>query len=85
MKTVKVKTCWQGKIALRERYIQDAVKSGEGITILHDGSSMVIPHNEILNRIVCRREYPVKDKFSKAPEYLFYCDWQTTEAQITLL
>ena len=84
MITVKVKTSWQSKVAIRDRYIEEAERNKEGITILHNDSRMIIPYDELQGRIVARSDQPVIDKFSGQSHYLVYLKWQPTEAQVAL-
>jgi len=86
MVEVVVKTQWQGKVAIRGRYIQQALRSYEGIKIIHNGSSMTIPNKEIYSLIVAKSEQKLRDTFRKyPPDYLYYFNWKPNQKQEQLL
>ena len=84
---VKVKSIWQGKIAIREKYYWLAKTKKEDILIQVGSDIMIIPFAELDSRIVAKSVKPVQDKFSNTNEvhYLLYYDWKPTEIQEKLL
>lgn len=82
---VKVNSIWQGKVALREKYVQEAYEKRTGLEIHHNGSVMVIPYLNIQKRIVGRSDQPVHDKFGGGFHWLFYFDWKPNINQKKLL
>lgn len=86
MVKIKVKSTWQGKIAIRSKYLLEAEKNGEGIIIEHNGQQMVIPANEIRSRVAGVSEKPVGDRFgSKEKHYLIYFEFKPDIKQTVLL
>lgn len=83
MVEVKVKTTWQGKVAIRDRYFYEAKTKKEDLLIRVGRDIMKIPLTELEDKVVARSEEPVEDKFSNPPEfhYLIYFDWKPTETQ----
>lgn len=82
---VECKTIWMGKVAVRDKYIDEALDTGEGIVITHGEDVMEIPFNEIKQRIVGRSALPVKDRFSPNRHFLFYLNWKPTIKQFSLI
>ena len=72
---VNVKTTWQGKVALREKYVHEALDTGQGIRIVLDSSFMDIPADEVKKKIVARSENSFFDKFSGERHFLVYFKW----------
>lgn len=82
---VKVKTIWQGKVAVRDKYIDEAKATGQGLIIAHKGASMVIPNDEIGNLITGYSERFFADRFSDKKHQLVYFNWKPTEVQPALM
>jgi len=81
-----VKTTWQGKVAIRGQYLQDAIKTEQAILIYYNHGSMKIPNHEIYARLVAKSENVVWDKFGKfKPDYLYYFNWQPDVQQEVLV
>jgi hypothetical protein len=85
MVKVDVRTIWMGKVAIRDKYVDEALDMGEGIVIAHGDDFMEIPANEIKRKIIGRSELPVKDKFSRAKHFLIYFKWEASAKQAVLL
>ena len=81
---VKVKTVWQGKVALREKYVHQALETGKGIRISVGDAYMHIPGDEVKKRIVAKSEESFYDKFSKERHFLIYFDWKPVKQQTLL-
>lgn len=75
---IKVKTIWQGKVALRKRkYVEKAINENLPLEIQHKGWTMTIDPRDIPQKIVGQSEQPVYDKFGKEPpDYLVYFNWK---------
>jgi len=82
---LNVRTIWQGKIGIREKYIRLADEKKEGLEIWHEGSLMEIPFDKIKEKIVTRSERPVLDKFKGEWHYLLYFEWKLSVNQTKLL
>jgi len=85
MVKIQVKSIWQGKIALRDKYFKEAEANGEGITIEYNGERMTLSTKEIRTRMTGVSERPVFDKFSNSKHYLCYYDWRPNVKQTILL
>lgn len=82
---VAVKTQWQGKVAIRGHYVFEAIKNQEGITIIHDMSSMTIPYAQLGEKLCAVSEVTFKDQFRRFPkERLFYFEWKPDAVQTKL-
>jgi hypothetical protein len=82
---VEVKTIWQGKVAVRDKYVDMALDNREGLIIVHSDDVMVIPFHGIQDRISGRSELPVKDRFSRDKHFLIYFNWQPDVKQAMLI
>ena len=83
---VTVKTIWQGKVAIRGQYINEAIKTRQGIIIYHDYGSMRIPNHKLYEMLVAKSEHRVRDKYRKQkPDFLYYFDWRPDVQQGVLL
>lgn len=78
---VNVATTFQGRVAIRDKYIKEAEETGQGIMISLDNEYMIMPCWKIPNLIKARSPYPVKDRYSKDSHYLIYFDWVPTGGQ----
>lgn len=84
MVKIKVVTEWQGKIAVREKYIRECIQGAEGLLIEHAGERMVLTPSGVKARIVGKSEVKVRDKYSRNMEYLYYYVWRPDVLQRTL-
>ena len=72
---IKVKTLFQGKVAVRDRYINEAIKKEESLEITCQSGVMEIPHDQIKSKIVGKSDSPFKDRYSKEFHFLIYFKW----------
>lgn len=84
MISVRVRSIWQGKVGIRDKYIGKALTDGEGLEITHQSGIMIIPAGEVQKRIVSKSERPFPDRFGKGWHYLFYFEWKPSVNQIRL-
>ena len=84
MINLKVKSIWQGKKGIRDKYVNQALKTGQDICISDDIDTMIIPYQNIQSLIVSKSDFPVKDKYSKESHYLIYFKWKPTILQQSL-
>jgi len=82
---VKVKSTWQGKVGIRDKYALSALRKGEGLRVTYRDEVMEIPANEIERAIVGRSEKPFTDRFGKDSHYLFYFKWMPDFSQPRLI
>ena len=71
---VHVNTTWKGQVAIRNKYVDEALRRGEGLEIICNKISMVIPADQIRDRIRGKRE-GIPDKFSNEIHTLYYFIW----------
>lgn len=81
---IKVRKIWQGKVVIRDKYLDVIMRTKEDVLIRSGGEMMIIPFGEVMDRIVAKSEKPFKDKFSNKEHYLVYFDWQPTTINKTL-
>lgn len=74
MTKVQVNTIWNGQVAVRNKYVDYAIRNKENLVIEHKGIKMVIPTEEIEKKIRGKRE-GVPDKFSSQKHTLYYFVW----------
>ena len=85
MVEVVVKTLWQGKAGVRDRYVQEAKKTGQALAIFHNRECMVVPLDELDARIVGRSDMQFRDRYRKyKPGFLVYFDWKPDVIQVKL-
>ena len=83
---VNVKTPWKGMIAIRDKYIKEAKRRKEDISINCNNNSLIIPFNDIDKEILMKSSHMFKDNFSNESHYLIYFKWnQISEGQKKLL
>ena len=82
---LKVKTLFQGKCSIRDKYIQQACNEKNGLEITCQSEIMVILAEEVQKKIVAKSDQPFKDKFGKGWHYLFYFNWEPVVNQGKLL
>ena len=82
---VEVKTIFQGRVAIRDRYVNESLANMEDILIVHGSDQMLIPY-QIADKYAAKSEYPVRDKYNKnESHYLLYYNWLPTVKQGTML
>jgi len=75
MPTIGVNTVWQGLVAVRDKYIREAINAGEDLVIHHDGESMRIPCAKINDRIFTTSDKRLFDRYGRDSHYLIYFEW----------
>ena len=74
-----VNTLWKGAVAIREKYLIEALRTGEDIKITCGERSMVIPNEELQSHIWRVSKKPMQDRFGDEPHYLIYYRWLPQE------
>jgi len=82
---IKVKSLWNGKIGIRDKYVRQAQKEYKDLCISFENRQMIIPFGEIDKMVVGKSENPVKDKFNNQLHYLIYFFWKASDKQKTLI
>ena len=83
---VTVNTTWQGRVAIRGQYIQEAIKTGQDIMIYHNHGSMKIFRYKLYDLLVAKSGKKVQDKFRKfKPDFLYYFNWNPDVQQGVLI
>lgn len=75
MKNLKVKKSWNGKVAIRDKYFDDAIATNTGIVIECMGEVMTIPADKV-KYFAFKSNQPMKDTFSGESHYLYYYSWR---------
>lgn len=81
---LKIKSIWQGKIGIREKYITQALKEKQDLMFVKGNDYMVVPCDKIHELMVGKSEHPVEDRFSNEFHYLCYFLWGATTKNLTL-
>lgn len=78
MPKVELKSVWQGKAAIPEKYIREAVESGEDIVIhcRKEGATMTIPAEHAEKRVIFFSKNTFQDKFGEGLYRLAYYNWK---------
>lgn len=77
----RVKSQFQGKVAIRDKYLMRALKYQDGLEIFFNNEVMSIPHQEIKKKIAGWSKKTVKDIYGKAKHHLVYFYWKPTTVQ----
>lgn len=85
MVKIKVKTIWQGKVGIRDKYIFQAQEKKENLFVEHETEVMEIPYDKVPELIVGKSEFKVGDRFGQGGHYLIYFNWLPSSNQLTLV
>lgn len=81
---IKIKTIWQGKVGVRNKYIDLAEKIKCGLKIVHGGETMYVEPAQLKSSIISRSRELFRDKYSNASHFLYYYDWKPEPMQARL-
>jgi len=81
MINIKIKSIWQGRVGIRDRYIAQARKEKDDICIIKGNDIMIVPFTNLDEAIVGKSEFQFKDRYSKESHYLIYLNWKPTTLQ----
>lgn len=81
---VKVKTLWQGKVGIRDRYVVQCQDQEEDLMICHGEGAMLIPWGKLDRRTHGVSKEVHKDRFGRGGHRLIYFLWQPTAQQAQL-
>jgi len=73
---VKVKSMWNGKVALRDKYIDELHNTQDELVIEMNDKKMTIPFEKLDASIKGKSEQPFYDRFSRESHFLIYFDWK---------
>lgn len=77
---IKVETGFVGRtIAVRDKFVNDALANKQSLQITHNGNTMTIPYNEIKERITGKSKKSVPDYYGDKPNYLIYFRWKPNQ------
>lgn len=83
---ITVETLWNGQVAIRQQFLDQAFIEKKAIIIYHNKGSMRINYTDFKARSVGRSDKKFRDKYNKnKPGYLYYFDWKPEVKQETLL
>jgi hypothetical protein len=76
--TVEVKIPWNNQVAIRDKYVDKAIKDNEDLIIIYDGKKMTIKNKDIVSKST--RKVWVTNKFitnnnNKKRHQLVYFSW----------
>lgn len=80
---VKVKTLWQGKVGVRDKYVNACREQEQDLVVVHGGGAMSIPHYDLDRRTHGVSREVFKDVHSKntVGHRLVYFLWKPTVEQ----
>jgi len=81
---VKVRSIWQGKVGIRDKYLVEAKKYKDDIAIYKGNDLMIIPFDKLDEAVIAKSENPFQDRYSKESHYLIYFSWSPTTIQSKL-
>lgn len=82
---IAVKTTWQGKVGIRDKYIEEARQNHEDILVFHDSTFMKIPYAHLDDLIIATSDKRFRDRYHNDPHYLIYFLWKPEGKQGRLL
>jgi hypothetical protein len=78
---IRVRTIWNGKVAIPEKYAFQAEDSKQDLMISKGEDVMILKFDMIKKLIKGRSENSFKDKFGGEDYYLVYFDWKPDTIQ----
>ena len=86
---IRVKTTWQGKVGLHEKYINPyldlaLVGNLRNLEIKIGDEIMTIDKKEVAEKIVGKTDHPFQDRFSMETYNLYYFNWVPDPKPATL-
>ena len=82
---LRVRSIWNGKIGIRDKYVNQALREKQGLEITCQGEFMIIPVEEVEGKITGKSKEHFKDKFSEEWHYLIYYNWKANDKQGKLI
>lgn len=79
---ITVETLWQGKVGIRDKYIDQARKNNEGMEITHKNKQMTILFENLERKILFKSKIKFKDRFSNSSHYLYYMNWVENKKEL---
>lgn len=75
MINLTVETIYQGKVAIRDKYVAEAMEKNEAIKIIVKGKYMVVPAEEV-SHYLFKSKVPFFDKITGGAHFLCYYAWK---------
>jgi len=86
MVSVKVRSQWQGMVAIRKKYLDTVLETEEDLDIEHDGKHMIMTYAEADTRkVIMDKPVYVNDKYSGEIHELVYFQWNPNNNQLIML
>ena len=82
---IKITSIWQEKVGVRDKYLAQAYREKQGLSIIVGRERMDIPYEEIEKNIVAKSDRPFIDRYKGEWHYLFYFKWKPQIKQKALL
>lgn len=76
IRTVKVKTLWNGMVGVNGKYLRASVDKDQPLVIEHQELKMTIKPGDIKERIKARSDRQFRDRFGGVAYWLYYFDWK---------
>lgn len=83
----RVRSIWQGKVGVHEKYIEPYIAGNleeQDLVIKYGEDLMTIPGKEVKNKIVGKTDHPFQDRFSMESYNLYYFEWRPDPKPATL-
>ena len=80
MLKLKLKSFYNNKAPVHEKYVMKALSQDEGLELEYKGDKMTIPHDEINKRITFYSR-PMPDKYKNTVYRLAYFNWVPDNAK----
>lgn len=79
---LNIKTLYQGRAAVHEKYIKQAKRQGTGLKLYRYFNighkvkeEVMIIHKDFVEKMIVERKGPFKDNYKKTTYYLCYYNW----------
>lgn len=72
---IKIKTTWQGKVGVRDKYINQAIQEDKGLMIVMNDEWMEIERKNLEDAMTSKSKQSFYDRYSGKYHYLYYFDW----------
>lgn len=81
---IKVKTMWERKVWVHQKYLNECVRSSEPLEIHHDGKIMTVTKGQLLHNKPVKSEIPFYEKFGGGQYWLYGFDFKPDAEPPTL-
>jgi hypothetical protein len=74
---ITVESQFKGCVAIRDKYIKEAMETHQQIEVRYYNDFMIVDPE----RFAFKSQFPFKDRYSKAEHYLYYYKWNPDSRQ----